>query len=385
MLRSGHWLAFLPMALVATPAAAQRDSIVVRKVSTWQKDVDRLREELQSQRKLEFEFMKTISTLRSRLESVAADSERVNLRAQYSLMSGKLREASFEQARIRRELETLCATVQKQEGWLGVATTGMSAIDRHDDGPQVVRFFEQPVIESVDPGSPADRVGLKAGDVLLEIGGKRLLHNNVVFAELLRPGERILVKFQRGRETMTLMPVVEPVPEVLTVSPCSLVDVRTAYVMAPVPATQAYQFEVQSTTDSPRPRVVAASPRIRRDTAGSVSGFTVAPPAASGVFAGPMVYSFGAVGNVLAGLQLVPLNAESARPLGATHGLFVNQALPGPGREAGLQGGDVLVAADSVELRSLRSLQLVMSRSRDRAVTIVLLRDRKQETVTLKW
>jgi serine protease Do len=66
--------------------------------------------------------------------------------------------------------------------------------------------------------------------------------------------------------------------------------------------------------------------------------------------------------------------------------LLVIQVLPGTlGREAGLRSGDVLVQADSQELRTSASLQRVISRSRDRTVTLVVIRDKKRETVTLKW
>jgi serine protease Do len=88
----------------------------------------------------------------------------------------------------------------------------------------------------------------------------------------------------------------------------------------------------------------------------------------------------------LAGLQLVTLSDESSRAFGVTHGLLVNQVGPGtPGREAGLQGGDVMISADSVDLRSIGTLQRVISRARDRTVTLVIVRDRKTQTVQLRW
>ena len=88
----------------------------------------------------------------------------------------------------------------------------------------------------------------------------------------------------------------------------------------------------------------------------------------------------------MVGLQLVVLGSESSRVLGVQYGILVNQVAPGtPGREAGLQGGDVLISADSVELRSIGMLQRVINRSSDRTVTLVIVRDRKKETVQLRW
>lgn len=376
-------LALLPAAFVAAPAMAQRDSVVVKAVSTWQTDVDRLRQELLAQRRMELEFSRTLGTLQARLRLAAADSERVDLMAKSQLVVDKLRESSTAQLRLRRQIESLCAAMPKPEGWLGVSATGVSAILKEGDGPQVVRYLERPVIESVDPGSPADRAGVRAGDVLLEIGGKSLLHNNVVFAELLRPGERVTVKLLRGREIVTVNPLVEPVPQTLSATPCWSVDAGTAYVLSPLPALQSFQVQVESGSETPQRRFVFTTPRQRRDS-GRGEPVQVAP--AGGVFAGPMAYAYTGGANVMAGLQLVALNGESSRALGVSHGLFVNQVAPGtPGREAGLQGGDVLVTADSIDLRSIRALQRAILASHDRSVTLLVVRDRRQETVVLKW
>jgi serine protease Do len=89
--------------------------------------------------------------------------------------------------------------------------------------------------------------------------------------------------------------------------------------------------------------------------------------------------------SVLAGLHLVTLSSESSRALGLSQGILVNQVLPGPGREAGLRSGDILVSADSQDLRSMDVLRRVINRAADRTVTIVIVRDKKRETVQLKW
>ena len=67
-------LALLPV-LAAMPASAQqatagqqRDTAVVRTVSVWQKDVDQLRMDIMTQRKIELEYQKMLSTLQMRLQ-----------------------------------------------------------------------------------------------------------------------------------------------------------------------------------------------------------------------------------------------------------------------------------------------------------------------------
>jgi C-terminal processing protease CtpA/Prc len=378
-------LALLP-AFVAVPSSAQqRDTVVARTVSSWQKNVDQLKQELIFRQKQEIEFQGMLAGLEARLREAGADSQRTRLQAESQWVFGRLRETNLAQRKVKNRLETLCAEVRKPEGWLGVATTGFQMLERHADGLQVVRFLEPPVVESVDPGSPAERVGVRAGDVLLEIGGQRLLQTNVVFSELLRPGERILVKLQRGDEVVTVQPVVETAPDA-TVAPCAWVDFGTAYVLRPMAAQGPQVLVTKAPDGTEKFSYNYAYARARKDSSGAVVAATGFMPASGELFAGPMTRYFSGGTNSLAGLQLVTLSSEASRALGVVHGILVNQVLPGtPGRKAGLQGGDILISADSQDLRSIAVLQRVINRSTDRTVTLVIVRDRKKETVQYRW
>ena len=376
-------LVLLPV-LVAGPAGAQqpRDTIMrVRVVSPWQKDVDELRQELLAQKKMELEFQKMLSTLEEQMRSAAAAPQRTDLQAQTEFVYNRLRLLGGEQFKVRRQLETLCATMRKPKGWLGVNTTGLQMLDKREDGTQVLTFLEPPVVASVDPGSPADRVGVRAGDVLIEIGGKKLMAERVVFAELLRPGEKVVLKLQRGGDVVTMTPVVEPLPGGPSTS-CTWVDAGTAYVLAPMPSQASTEVRLENAPDG-TPRYAYTYTQPRNDSGGVVAARAVP---AGAVFAGPMTAFYSGGVRSLAGLQLVALSEESSRALGAKHGLLVNQVGPGtPAQEAGLQGGDVMISADSVDLRSISTLQRVISRSRDRTVTLVIVRDRKTQTIQYRW
>ncbi|HEX6313848.1 MAG TPA: PDZ domain-containing protein, partial [Gemmatimonadaceae bacterium] len=182
-------LTVLPATLVARPALAQeRDSVVVRTVSSWQTDVDRLKQQLLSQRMLEGQLARRFAEIEMRKRAALPDSQ-VRLTAQAQLLFSQMREASIEQAKIKRQIETMCEAVRKPKGWLGVVTTGIQLDEKRADGTKIIRFLEPPIVASVDPGSPAERVGVRAGDVLVEIGGQRVLRQNIVFAELLQPGK----------------------------------------------------------------------------------------------------------------------------------------------------------------------------------------------------
>ena len=372
-------LVFLPALLVAAPVAAQQgETVRVRVVSTWQQDVDQLKQELLEKKKLELELFKMLASVEMKRRVTMPDSQR-QLLAQSEFLVVQMRDAEIQQARLRMQLESMCAQVRKPEGWLGVNTTGVQLLDRRRDGTSAVTFLEPPVVASVDPGSPADRVGLRSGDVLVEIAGQPLLQATVVFANLLRPGERVALKFRRGGEVLVLTPTVEPLPEV-TATPCRWVDAGTEYVLSPMPAQSRVVAGAQGVEYS-----YSTGRGVRRDSQ-PAAVVARAVPSGGGALIGPMTHFYTGGAASMVGLQLVVLGPESSRVLGVQFGIMVNQVAPGtPGREAGLKGGDVLVSADSVDLRSIGMLQRVISRARDRTVTLVIVRDRKKETVQLRW
>ena len=382
-LRQLPW-ALLPVFFAAPASAQQRDTVVARTVSTWQKDVDQLKQEWIFRQKQEIEWQNMLAKLEASWRMAAADTQRTRLLAESQWVMGRLHETNTAQLKIRDRLETLCADVRKPEGWIGVVTTGVSLLERRGDGPPIVRFLEPPVVASIDPGSPADRAGLRAGDVLLEMGGQRLLQTNVVFSDLLRPGERIVVKFQRGDDVVSVTPVVETNPDA-AVAPCGWVDLGTAYMVRPMPA-QGPTIVVTKSPDGTTKYAYAYAKRARKDSGEVVATTQVAPATGGAVFAGPMTQFFSQGANSLAGLQLMVLSTESSKALGVTHGILVNQVLPGtPGREAGLKGGDILIMADSQELRSIPALQRVIRNAADRTVMLVVMRDRKKVNVEYRW
>lgn len=375
-----RFFCLLPVTLVSAPLAAQfpRDTVVAARTvsSTWQ-DVDRLKQELITQRSLELALFRKLAEIEMQRQAALPDSQRTLLHAQTQLIFSQMRDASMEQGRLMRRIETLCARVRQPKGWIGVNTTGVQLKEQRGDGTTFIRFLEPPVVASVDPGSPADRVGVQAGDVLVEIGGQRLLQTSVSFADLLQPGEEIAIKLTRGGETVILMPKVEPLPQVAT-TPCAWVDPGLAYVVRPMPAQAPTVVRVER---SPGRYSYGFATTARRDT----SGVRTARGSAS-VMAGPMVSQFTGGAPSLVGVQLLALSPESSRRFGVEHGILVNQVAPGtPGRNAGLLGGDIVVSADSVDIRSIQQLQRVLYNATDRMVTLVVVRDRKRETLRLKW
>jgi S1-C subfamily serine protease len=389
---AGRIAGLLPVAVVAVPAGAQeRDTVVTRVVSTWQTDVDRLRQEFLAKQRLESQLFRALTEIEMRKKVALPDSQ-PKLMAQSQLLFNQFQQASIEQAAIKRRLETLCESMRKPEGWLGFYAIGFQRQDKRADGTKIVRYYEPPVVATVDPGSPAERVGVRAGDVLMEIGGQGVMRGSIVISDLLVPGKEVVLKVQRGSEIITLTPTVVPLPEAAATSSCAFVDPAVAYIVSPTPAQAPRMVRLQTGSSSGSGgkytytyETSVRGAAVARKTSDSASG--AAPlPASANVVAGPMVGLFGIPANSLAGLQLMALSRESSRLVGVSHGILVNQVMVGtPGYEAGLRGGDILLSADSIDLRTVMQLQQVIRRASDRRVTLMIVRDKKRETVQLRW
>lgn len=89
-------------------------------------------------------------------------------------------------------------------GWFGLSIRcsecGMSQSDRNE--APVWNFSSPPTIESVEPGSPADRAGIREGDRITHIDG-RAITTPEAGAQFggVQPGQRVTFRIQRDGET----------------------------------------------------------------------------------------------------------------------------------------------------------------------------------------
>ena len=385
---AGRIAGLFPVAMLAVPMAGAQDTVVTRVVSTWQTDVDRLRQEFLAKQRLESQLFRMLTEVELRKKVALPDSQ-PKLMAQSQLLFNQMQQASVEQASIKRRLETLCASIRKPEGSLGFFAIGFQLEDKRPDGTKVIRFLEPPVVATVDPGSPAEKVGVRAGDVLVEIDGQRVLRRNIAFSDFMVPGREVILKVQRGDEIVTMTPTVAPLPEPSAPTSCAFVAPELAFILAPTPAQAPRMVRVETSTGSGGKYTYTYEPTRVRGVATArarTTDSTAVVPPASSVVAGPMVGYLGGAANSLAGLQLMALSTESSRLVGVSHGILVNHVMVGtPGHEAGLRGGDILISADSVDLRTVMQLSQVIRRATDREVTLVIVREKKREKVQLRW
>jgi S1-C subfamily serine protease len=81
-----------------------------------------------------------------------------------------------------------------RRGWLGVHVIG---------DPN--RRFSTPIIGLIDRGSPAEKAGLRPGDLITEINGRPILTDQEALTQVaaLPPGSEIEIRFRRGQRSLT--------------------------------------------------------------------------------------------------------------------------------------------------------------------------------------
>ena len=84
----------------------------------------------------------------------------------------------------------------QSKGWVGIViTTGFGQSDR--SGSMV--FGDYPVIESIEPGSPAEKAGLQSGDIVISINSQDMRKNPIPPRSMLEPGQKAVFKYPSQR------------------------------------------------------------------------------------------------------------------------------------------------------------------------------------------
>ena len=217
-------------------------------------------------------------------------------------------------------------------------------------------------VEAVTPGGPAEKAGLKSGDVITKLDGSSLLGGNqrvpegrslpgtrlIELAARLAPNDTIDVQYRRGKEMRTAKLVTQA-------------DDDTYKMYGPENRAFSFRF------DDDHPHVEGMYRQFDRMR---VEGFP----------GGPMKVW---VDGPLADLELAPLNPDLGQYFGATEGVLVIDA---PKESPlGLKGGDVLLAIDGRKATSPgQAHRILQSYDGDEAVKLEVLRNRKKTTVTGK-
>jgi serine peptidase DegS len=104
---------------------------------------------------------------------------------------------------VRGVLSEIIVHGRVRRGWLGVHVLG---------DPN--RRFSAPVIGVIDAGSPAQRAGLRPGDLITELNRRPILTDQEALTQVaaLAPGSKLEISVRRGNQTLTVTATLEERP-----------------------------------------------------------------------------------------------------------------------------------------------------------------------------
>jgi membrane-associated protease RseP (regulator of RpoE activity) len=245
-------------------------------------------------------------------------------------------------------------------GWIGITLDAPCAVEARG-GDVYWRFLSHPEIVSVDPSSPAERAGIRQGDVLLAYDGQDV-RRQIAMNRLLQPGRtvRVRVRVQRDKQVRDVAVRVAPMRDL------------------------AWRQSV--------PGVVGAGPARRRTPRAPAAPWTVIvpepgqPAAVDGPTPAPRPVISLARFSGVAGAHMETITPGLGEAIGVERGVLVISVPPGvPAHESGLLDGDVILKADGRKVHGVLELRRLVAGSDGRAVTLDVVRKGKVRQVTLRW
>lgn len=342
-------------------ASAQAERDLARAQQEVQRAVDRLRAQSDALQRSDDSGGEARAALVSAAEGLRRAQE------QYRDALGTMMRQEMALSRQQTELMARRFRVARMasvpKGWLGVTFSGSYTVEEDDKGKPVMRFSDYPVIEAVDPESPAERAGLAARDRLVALAGRDVVEGAEPFVSLLRPGRHLPMTVRRGRTTRTVMVVVGKRPDS---------DWPEWAWRPPMPAPAPPAARAVVVVPAMPPMAPEASMPPMPDVAISPEGEVRVDIIGPGM-------------SVIAGAQLQRVG-ELRDYFGVTDGVLVLRVLPGtPAQRSGLRGGDVILRAGGARISTPTSLARAMGRSDHRTVRLDIVRKKKKERVVLRW
>ena len=385
--------------------AQMRDSLRLR--TGFDGEIESIAAQLLMTTQLQARASQALDALRS---GQAAEANRSQVEAVVRQLREQVEQATQRSQVLRTQLASLCDRNSKPQGYMGITFSATMSADAGASGGEVFRFSENPTVETVEPGSPAERAGVAKGDEILLIDGQSLVGRDIVFTQLLRPGNRLPLRVRRDGDTRDVLLVIKQRPPSLD-SGCPFLDARImaafgdpisigrlpfsgAIVRAPLPPGV-------PPTPGARPRV---APRASEPTAvvvGANGITTVVPPPlvpdvpmlaprafdpASSDQRNVFIYSRTSSPMVIAGATIVRTNADLRETFGVKSGVLVLDVARGtPAYSSGLKGGDVIVAVGRVAVESPASIQRAIETADGTELPLRIIRKKKEQSLTLRW
>jgi S1-C subfamily serine protease len=252
--------------------------------------------------------------------------------------------------------------IETPTGWLGVRLSDEGIFNESG-----AAFFERyPVISNVEPGSPAAKAGVLAGDVILTFNSHDMRGSTFQLSKWMKPGAPFELRVRRSEKVRLVRGVLGRRPEgweqriVVQVTPNEQIFLQGGAEERPT-GSGLQQSGVRMRVEGPTP------PRLP----------SLLVPALG---LGRGVYPF-------AGAEFTALNSDLSDVLGVKpEGVFVANVVEGSiAREAGLRGGDVVVMADKIKIDNPNDLVRAIRSADYRSVTLQVIRKHKPQTIKLQW
>ncbi|HXG70904.1 MAG TPA: PDZ domain-containing protein [Gemmatimonadaceae bacterium] len=242
-------------------------------------------------------------------------------------------------------------------GWFGVTISDNGIFDESGRA-----FFDgYPIVSEVEPGSPAAKAGVRAGDVLVSFNSHDMKGTSLQLRNWLQPGAPFVLRLRRNNAVRNVRGTLGVRPEGW--APNTQVAITTIEGLPPRAPTMGTRRIV---TRLPTPVPAGLPP--------------VLLPA----------FSYGGGVYPFAGAEFTALNDDLSEVLGVkAEGIFVTTVMEGsPARASGLRGGDVVLVADSIKLDNpvalVRAIREAGASDRT-TIRLEILRKRKPMTVLLRW
>jgi serine protease Do len=240
------------------------------------------------------------------------------------------------------------------KGWLGVLiTTGIGEAN----GSGALVFNDYPVIESIDPGSPAEKAGLMAGDILISINEQDFKKNPIPMNSLLVPGKKVVFRYRRDN-----------------------IAKQSTMVVAERPAGTSGRLVITAIPELSRAARAQTEDMLLRRTG-------VRAPGGPSVMIPPLVFRTGPASIGVAGAELTQLNDGWRETLSLKGDgiLVVNVAMPSIAGDAGLRSGDVITRVEKQLVQNPGELIRLMMQSDNNSLLLQILRKQKEQNITLRW
>ncbi len=358
------------------------------------------------------EVLRVVNELRARESRILKQLEALpptNREQRYPL--------ELELARVSRDAFTVMSLIESRcleqraqapNGYLGL---NLNTHVEVDSGEVTV---QRSIVESLEPGSPAQASGIAPGDRLLSVAGRDARERFPDLRGVLEPGRRVVVRVEReGRErefAMTVAqrpqrfdagcPQFERALQPLRMGGVARVWVqdstdaqgnRRVYVMtpslAPTPPTP-------PSAASPRTPAVPPVPAVRGNVPLAGAAPPPTPPTPAAAPPAPSMFVFGSTSggssfSYFAGAQFRMLDDDWRSVLGlrpGTEGVLVNEVAPGSAAaQSGLKVGDVVTMVGDTPATSPLVVSRLLGLTEGSQATLRVLRSRETRTVTLRW